>query len=175
MRHLLASAAVAVLMAGASPVLAETPEDQLIVAFNMNNVLTMDPAAITGGEAVQILNNVYDALVQLNPETRVLEPRLAESWEISDDNMTVTFTLRDDAVFASGNPVTAHDVEYSLKRLLTLPQQLQARQQGNIWWGSGGREQPHAGASTEELRDGLVAVALDKVLLLHVGMEFAKH
>lgn len=120
MRHLLASAAVAVLMAGASPVLAETPEDQLIVAFNMNNVLTMDPAAITGGEAVQILNNVYDALVQLNPETRVLEPRLAESWEISDDNMTVTFTLRDDAVFASGNPVTAHDVEYSLKRLLTL-------------------------------------------------------
>lgn len=61
------------------------------------------------------------------------------------------------------------------KRLLTLPQQLQARQQGNIWWGSGGREQPHAGASTEELRDGLVAVALDKVLLLHVGMELAKH
>lgn len=33
----------------------------------------------------------------------------------------------------------------------------------------------HTGASTEELRDGLVAVALDKVLLLHVGMELAKH
>ena len=72
------------------------------------------------------------------------------------------------AWWASGAP-------RSFKRLLTLPQQLQARQQGNIWWGSGGREQPHAGASTEELRDGLVAVALDKVLLLHVGMELAKH
>ena len=33
----------------------------------------------------------------------------------------------------------------------------------------------HTGASTEELRDELVAVALDKVLLLHVGMELAKH
>ena len=33
----------------------------------------------------------------------------------------------------------------------------------------------HTGASTEELRDGLVAVALDKVLLLHVGTELAKH
>ena len=33
----------------------------------------------------------------------------------------------------------------------------------------------HTGASTEELRDGLVAVALDKVLLLLVGMELAKH
>ena len=33
----------------------------------------------------------------------------------------------------------------------------------------------HTGESTEELRDGLVAVALDKVLLVHVGTEIAKH
>lgn len=120
MRHLLASAAVAVLMAGTAPVLAETPADQLIVAFNMTNVLTMDPAAITGGETVQILNNVYDTLVQLNPETRALEPRLAESWEVAPDNMSVTFKLRPDAKFASGNPVTADDVVYSFKRMMTL-------------------------------------------------------
>ena len=120
MRHLLASAAVAVLMAGTAPVLAETPADQLIVAFDMTNVLTMDPAAITGGEAVQILNNVYDTLVQLNPETRALEPRLAESWEVAPDNMSVTFKLRRDAKFASGNPVTADDVVYSFKRMMTL-------------------------------------------------------
>ena len=81
MRHLLASAAVAVLMAGTAPALAETPDDQLIVAFNMNNVLTMDPAAITGGEAVQILNNIYDSLISLDPEDKTLIPRLAESWE----------------------------------------------------------------------------------------------
>ncbi len=122
MRHLLASAALAVLMAGASPVLAETPDDQLIVAFNMNNVLTMDPAAITGGETVQILNNVYDALVELDPETHALEPRLAESWEIAPDNTSVKFTLREGASFASGNPVTAEDVAYSFKRALTLGQ-----------------------------------------------------
>lgn len=120
MKHLLASAAVAVLMSGASPVIAETPEDQLIVAFNMNNVLTMDPAAITGGETVQILNNVYDTLVDLDPETYELAPRLAESWEIAPDNSSVTFSLREDAKFASGNPVTAEDVAYSFKRALVL-------------------------------------------------------
>lgn len=120
MKHLLQSAAIAALMAGASPALSETPNDQLIVAFNMNNILTLDPAAITGGEAVQVLNNVYDSLVSLDPETRQLIPRLAESWETSDDNRSVTFTLRDDAVFASGNPVTAQDVVYSYSRNLAL-------------------------------------------------------
>lgn len=124
MRHLMTSAAFGALVLGATlaaPVAqAQTPANQLIAAFNMNNVLTMDPAAITGGETVQILNNVYDTLIQLNPETRMLEPRLAESWDISEDGMTVTFHLRPDVVFASGNPLTAQDVVYSFKRLLTL-------------------------------------------------------
>lgn len=125
MKNLLASVALsAMVMAGAagmnSAAFAETPKDQLIVAFNMNNVLTMDPASITGGEAVQILNNVYDSLAQLNPETRKLEPRLAESWDIAADNMSVTFKLREGVKFASGNPVTAQDVAWSFKRLLTL-------------------------------------------------------
>ena len=122
MRHFLASAAVAALVAGgfAGSALAETPKDQLIVAFNMNNVLTMDPAAITGGEAVQILNNLYDALVEFDDEGRTLQPRLAQSWEIAPDNMSVTFHLRPGVTFASGNPLTAADVVWSFKRTLSL-------------------------------------------------------
>lgn len=120
MRHLLAGAAIAALVAGATPAISETPDNQLVVAFNMNNVLTMDPAAITGGETVQILNNVYDSLVSLDPESKELQPRLAESWEVSDDNRSVTFNLREDAQFASGNPVRAEDVKYSLSRILEL-------------------------------------------------------
>lgn len=127
MKHHLASAALVALLAGASPAAmtaawAETPPDQLIVAWTLTNVLTMDTATTSGGEASGILNNIYDTLVQLNPETRELEPRIAESWEIADDNLSVTFTLRDDAVFASGNPLTAEDVAYSLKRVLTSGQ-----------------------------------------------------
>ncbi|MCT4370815.1 ABC transporter substrate-binding protein [Yangia mangrovi] len=122
MRHFLTGVALSALLAGASPVLAETPDDQLIVAFTMTNVLTMDPAAITGGEAVQVLNNVYDALVELDPETKALMPRLAESWEVGEDNLSITFHLRPDATFASGNPVTAADVKYSFDRVMTLGQ-----------------------------------------------------
>ncbi|SPF78186.1 ABC transporter substrate-binding protein [Pseudoprimorskyibacter insulae] len=122
MRHLLTGAAVAALLATAAPVMAETPGDQLVVGFTMTNILTMDPAAITGGEAVQVLNNVYDALVDLDPDTKALQPRMAESWTISDDNLSVTFKLREGAKFASGNPVTAADVKFSFDRLLTLGQ-----------------------------------------------------
>ncbi|MDT0682969.1 ABC transporter substrate-binding protein [Roseicyclus sp. F158] len=120
MKHLFASAAMAALAVGAAPAPADTPDDQLVAAFTMNNILTMDPAAITGGEAVQVLNNVYDALVQFDPETYELQPRIAESWEYSDDNMSVTLTLRDDVTFASGNPLTARDVKYSLDRVMKL-------------------------------------------------------
>jgi peptide/nickel transport system substrate-binding protein len=122
MKHLFASVAMAALLTGALPAitLAETPDDQLVVATTMSNILTLDPAAITGRETVQVLNNIYDTLVVLSPVDKSLQPRLAESWEVSEDRMKVTFKLRADATFASGNPVTAQDVVWSLKRLMTL-------------------------------------------------------
>lgn len=105
----------------ALPALAETPDDQLVVGFSMTNVLTLDPAAITGREPVQILANVYDGLVTLDATDRSkVNPDLAESWEIAEDGSTITFRLREGATFASGNPVTAADVVWSLNRLMTL-------------------------------------------------------
>ncbi|MBT9371190.1 ABC transporter substrate-binding protein [Rhizobium sp. CSW-27] len=120
MKHFFATAALGALLLGAVPLpgFAETPKDQLVVATTMNNILTLDPAAITGRETVQVLNNVYDTLVMLSPEDRSVQPRLAERWEIAADGRSIRFHLRKDARFASGNPVTAKDVAWSLKRLL---------------------------------------------------------
>lgn len=103
------------------PVHAETPPTMLVVGFSMNNILTLDPAAITGKESVQVLANIYDNLVGLNPTKRgQLDPQLAESWTVSDDGSAITFKLRDGANFASGNPVTSADVIWSLKRVMKL-------------------------------------------------------
>lgn len=122
MRRFLASIAIGALVLGSVPQnsLAETPDDQLIVAITMNNILTLDPAAITGRETVQVLNNIYDTLIVLDPEDRSLQPGIAKSWEVADDNTSMRFNLRDDVTFASGNPLTAQDVAWSLKRLLSL-------------------------------------------------------
>ncbi|MCA0848803.1 ABC transporter substrate-binding protein [Salipiger thiooxidans] len=48
-----------------------------------------------------------------------IQPELTESWEISEDGMTLTFTLKD-ATFQDGSPVTAEDVKWSFDRALTV-------------------------------------------------------
>ena len=103
------------------PAYAETPANMLVVGFSMNNILTLDPAAITGKETVQVLTNIYDNLVALDAVNRAqVDPQLAESWTIGDDDGSITFKLRQGATFASGNPVTSADVVWSFKRLLKL-------------------------------------------------------
>ena len=100
---------------------AKTPDDQLIVGMNMNNLLSLDPAAMTGNDAVAIIVNLYDSLVELDPHTpsKVL-PGAATAWKISDDGKLITFTLRDGMKFHSGNPVTAADFAWSMNRLMHL-------------------------------------------------------
>lgn len=50
----------------------------------------------------------------------VLEPELAESWELGEDGMSVTFSLRPDATFHDGTPVTAQDVKWSYDRAVSI-------------------------------------------------------
>ncbi|MCU6679480.1 MULTISPECIES: ABC transporter substrate-binding protein [Leclercia] len=109
------------LMMGSGAAYAKTPPDQLIIGMNMNNLLTLDPAAMTGNEVVGIVVNLYDSLVELDPNTLTnVKPALAKSWDISPDGKTLTFHLRDNVTFHSGNPLTAEDVVWSMRRLLHL-------------------------------------------------------
>lgn len=50
----------------------------------------------------------------------VLEPELAESWEMAEDGLSVTFFLRQDATFHDGAPVTANDVKWSFDRAVSI-------------------------------------------------------
>jgi len=123
MKHLLSTAAAVAIGLGAlaAPLRADTPDNQLIIAMSLANVLTLDPAGITGRDAVLVLTSVYDNLLVPDPEDRTRHiPRLAESWEISEDRQSITFHLREGVTFASGNPFTAEDVAWSFKRLMSL-------------------------------------------------------
>jgi len=100
---------------------ADTPDNQLVVAMSLANVLTLDPAGITGRDAVLVLTSVYDNLLVPDPADRTSYlPRLAERWEVADNRKSITFHLRKDITFASGNAFTAEDVKWSLSRLMTL-------------------------------------------------------
>lgn len=104
--------------------LAETPADQLVIGTSLAQVLSLDPQQATEPKAQEVLANLYDRLVYSDSaDGNKIKPQLAESWEVDDKG--ITFHLRE-ATFASGNPVTAKDVVFSLVRLMKLNQSASA-------------------------------------------------
>lgn len=77
----------------------------------------LDPHLTSAFASFQVLENIYDTLVQPGADLS-MEPALAESWEISDDNLTWTFKMREGVTWHNGRPFTAADVEYSYDRIM---------------------------------------------------------
>ena len=77
---------------------------------------TLDPHITSATSSFQITKSLYDTLVEPN-QAGELVPALASSWDISDDGLTVTFTLTD-ATFHDGTTLDSADVQASLERLL---------------------------------------------------------
>jgi ABC-type oligopeptide transport system substrate-binding subunit len=92
--------------------------EQVITINWANEPLSLDPGLARDRTSANILLNVMDPLVKLGDD---LEPRanLAESWEVSEDGKTVTFTLRSDGKWTNGDRVTAADFEWSWKRVIS--------------------------------------------------------
>ncbi|MCH7751901.1 MAG: peptide ABC transporter substrate-binding protein [Planctomycetes bacterium] len=85
---------------------------------NGTEVKSFDPAIVSGNPEGNILNALFERLTRWDPETLEPIPGVAESWEISDDLLTYTFHLRDDALWSDGSSVTADDFHYSWRRFL---------------------------------------------------------
>lgn len=118
--RLAAGVALAAMIASAPMAFAATPNDQLIIGTSLAQVLSLDPQQGTEVKTQEILANTYDRLVFFDQtDGNAIKPQLAESWDMDDTG--ITFHLRD-AKFASGNPVTANDVVFSLVRLIKLDQ-----------------------------------------------------
>ncbi|MEK6273851.1 MAG: ABC transporter substrate-binding protein [Actinomycetota bacterium] len=66
---------------------------------------------------INLCMQLFDRLVEAWPE-RTIVPSLAERWEISDDGLRYVFHLRVDLRWSDGEPLTAHDVEFGIKRVL---------------------------------------------------------
>jgi peptide/nickel transport system substrate-binding protein len=74
------------------------------------------PAVISVHTSVHVYEHLFAWDFNLNPQ-----PQLVDTWSISDDNMTYTFTLRDGITFHNGDPVTSDDVIASINRWLPAP------------------------------------------------------
>lgn len=100
---------------------AATPGNALVVAQNIDDIVSIDPAEAYEFTSGEYVTQTYDRLVQYDaPDVKTLAPGLATEWKVDDAGKTITFTLRDGVKFTSGNPLRADDVVYSWKRVITL-------------------------------------------------------
>jgi peptide/nickel transport system substrate-binding protein len=98
-------------------------EDTLIYAKDLTDIITLDPAIAYEFGGILPVGQIYETLVSFNPGGgSTIVPVLAESWDIQQDGeqWAMTFKLNAAATFASGAPVTADDVIYSLGRAIDI-------------------------------------------------------
>lgn len=80
--------------------------------------LSLDPIKMNDTASLAVGNLLYDGLLKFSPSLKI-EGALAESWTTSSDGKILTFKLKKNIFFHSGLPITAMDVEASLKRALS--------------------------------------------------------
>ena len=111
-----------------------TPSEPVILHnYVASEITTLDPQLAYQILSINYIENLFVNLTNRNPETLELVPEAAENWQVSDDGLVYTFTLRTDIPWVrhdpeteeteqvldeGGNPrtVTAHDFAYGIKR-----------------------------------------------------------
>jgi ABC-type oligopeptide transport system substrate-binding subunit len=108
----ISAALVLASVVGVPPAVAET----VLRIANLAEPATLDPHKTETYAEINIIRNLFEGLVVLDPKGNVA-PGAAESWTVSDDGMTYRFKLRANAKWSNGDPVTAGDFVFSFRRV----------------------------------------------------------
>ncbi|WP_127901715.1 ABC transporter substrate-binding protein [Solirhodobacter olei] len=121
-KSLVAVAAFGALALGtAVPVAAATPKNTLVEAWTIDDMISLDPAEVYELSASEVLGNTYQRLVAYDlKDVSKIYGQIAQSWKVSADGKTISFTIRPGLKFASGDPITAADAVFSLQRAVKL-------------------------------------------------------
>ncbi|NDJ54753.1 MAG: ABC transporter substrate-binding protein [Chloroflexi bacterium] len=76
----------------------------------------LDPITASADVEINLLNAIYDYLIDTDDQA-TLVPRLAESWEVSDDGLTYTLNIVEGATWHDGDPLTLDDILWTIERL----------------------------------------------------------
>ncbi len=116
-RRALALGGFALLAGRAGDAHAASPQGQLTWAVHVSLAPTwFDPAETPGMiTPFMLLYALHDAMVKPMPG-QTAEPCLADSWKMAPDGLSYAFSVRKDATFHNGEPVTAEDVKFSFER-----------------------------------------------------------
>ncbi|MCL5290218.1 MAG: peptide ABC transporter substrate-binding protein [Bacillota bacterium] len=97
--------------------LSTSQEKEQIIKYNLcAEPKTLDPAKANGMPEATVMLQLFDGLTRYDDKQQI-QPALAEKWQISEDGLTYTFTLRE-AKWSNGEPIKAQDFVYSWLRAL---------------------------------------------------------
>lgn len=99
---------------------ANTSGSSTVVVAMGAGFATLDPGHVYEKYPPLIVNACYENLFKFYDNQGAPEPCLADTYEFSEDNLTLTVTLKDGINFASGNPMTSADVLFSINRCKNL-------------------------------------------------------
>jgi len=95
----------------------------LVYYADVSDLISLDPAVAYEFSGILVVHNAYDTVVKFEgADLANIKAGLATSWDTKDAGATwdITFKLKSGVKFASGNPLTADDVVYSLQRVIKL-------------------------------------------------------
>ena len=107
--------AVAGLLAGGPA--AQGNDIEIILAEDRVDHRTFDPRVTQSRHEEQVITQIFDQLLSAD-ENGNRHPGLAKSWQVSDDNLSYTFQLRDDVTFHDGTPFNAEAVKFTFDTIV---------------------------------------------------------
>jgi peptide/nickel transport system substrate-binding protein len=113
-------------LAAVIPAKAQEPKGTLVFAVDSLAAQILDPILEQRPGNAVYQAAMYDSLVGFDIEKGGIGPGVAESWQMSDDGLAWTFKLRAGQKWHNGDPLTAHDVKFSLERTMSPKSQAAA-------------------------------------------------
>lgn len=107
---------VAVLMLLALPTMSVLAQSDTVIRIEGSDVVNFNPILWTDGGSNAAGQFIWPAIYDVDPLTGEAIPGLT-SWEISDDGLTYTFTIRDGAMWSDGTPITANDIKFTYEAI----------------------------------------------------------
>jgi oligopeptide transport system substrate-binding protein len=97
----------------------DPPRENVLRYVSGSEPETLDPQIPSLQNEARIAMALFEGLAEYDPKTTAPVPGLAERWEVNKDWSEVTFHLRRNGRFSNGDPITAHDFVYTIRRGLT--------------------------------------------------------
>ncbi|MCA0997604.1 peptide ABC transporter substrate-binding protein [Salipiger pacificus] len=93
----------------------ELAADQTFTYRLLDDVSSLDPQIVEDVDGADVVRDLFEGLMNQDEEGNLV-PGVATGYDVSDDKLTYTFHLRDDAKWSNGDPVTAGDFAYAWRR-----------------------------------------------------------